>query len=474
MSSSVSHYHRKDSASSDRSDEISSEREKKPREKYDSNDSLPSDKPRLSSRTNSSELDSEEDSRAANDRPKIKQGFGAKIKKNWQQVKDKLSKSPVSGHGVKARAPDPTPRKEYADPDQQKFKVWRDKGRELMDNAKALEEDFLLCASRIDEIAQRAQWDVEKNNFAHRDQPIEYRFTHPIDRDYACLGFEFNVLNWTNEALGSLKILGPKSVITSTETQQRDFLLDNASSVGRMEYALTKPVLLSARGIGSARFVDEVMTALREIPAHCQVILDARGNDLGPAELNQLVDVMKQHPVIYQLNLNDNTFCTGEESCSALKRLFDALGPVSHLYLRNTKLNDTAAKNLASMKDLYTCLRHLDIRDNTLSDVGAEALIQMAARRAKSDNRYAPTLDAILLQGNPCGTSRTTAGYLIEAISDTVTSTHGRIIFKKIPVQLDHLNADFSPINKVLKKAIEYHWEKENEVDTFYSTSDNS
>ena len=475
MFHSVSHHNRKDSTSSDHSDEISRKKEKNRREKYDSKDSQFSDKPRLSSRTSSSNVDSDDDTSSSHDHHKIKQSFGAKIKKNWQQVKNKLSGSSRPAYDVKIRTSDKAPRSEYADPDQHKVKVWRDKGRELMINAKELERDFIRCANWIDEFAQKAQWDVEENNFANDGQRIEFEFACPIDKNYACLGFDFNILNWTDEALGSLKILGNKSVITSTATQEHDFLQDETASVGRTEYALTKPVLLAAREIGSKRFVDEVLTALREIPAHCPVILDARGNDLGPAELNQLVDVMEKHPVIYQLNLNDNTFCTGEESCKALKRLFDALGPVTHLYLRNTGLNDKAAKHLQATMIADTCLRHVDVRSNNINDFGAGALIHVAAWRSQLDYQYAPPLDTILLQGNPCAKSSVTAGYLIDAMAKTMTVRGNKIILKTLPVQLDYFNADFSPIARSLKESVEDSWIKESEIETFYSSSsDNS
>lgn len=475
MSRSISYNDRKDSIFSDSNEEIAKKEGKKTREKYDGEGSQLSEKPRLSSRTSSSNVDSEDDTSSANDTHKIKQSFGAKIKKNWQQVKNKLSGSSRPAYDVKTRASDKTPRSEYADPDQHKVKIWRDKGRELIVNAKELESDFIHCTNWIDEFAQKTYWDVEKNQFTHKSPYIDFDFTCPIDKNYACLGFDFNVLNWTDEALGSLKILGAKSVITSTATQQRDFVLDDTASIGRSEYPLTKPVILYAREIGSKRFVDEVLTALREIPAHCPVILDARGNDLGPAELNQLVDVMEKHPVIYQLNLNDNTFCTGEESCKALKRLFDALGPVSHLYLRNTGLNDKAAKHLQATMIADTCLKHLDVRSNNINDFGAGALIHVAAWRSQLDYQYAPPLDTILLQGNPCAKSSITAGYLIDAMAKTMTVQGSKIIFKNLPVQLDHFNADFSPIAESLKEAVENSWIKESGIETFYSSSsDNS
>jgi hypothetical protein len=162
-----------------------------------------------------------------------------------------------------------------------------------------------------------------------------------------------------------------------------------------------------------------LLDILREIPLTCPVILDVSSNNLGPDEVLKLVRLMEEHPVIYSLDLGNNPICTRKDSNRELMQLFDALGPVSRLFLDNTGFNDDNAYFIDLALQSNCCLRHLSLQSNQLTNQGVIAMIETAipsdfADRAMTDS----TLNTLALQHNDHGSSDAIADALVTALRE--------------------------------------------------------
>jgi hypothetical protein len=87
-------------------------------------------------------------------------------------------------------------------------------------------------------------------------------------------------------------------------------------------------------------------------------------------------------------------------------QLFDALGPVSRLFLDNTGFNDDNAYFIDLALQSNRCLRHLSLQSNQLTHKGVIAIIETVipsdfADRAMTDS----TLNTLALQHNDHGSS---------------------------------------------------------------------
>ena len=319
--------------------------------------------------------------------PKHGRSLGEKIKSTWKEVKEKLSDK--SSHTPKAKtskggkfqADDPSllPSK--------RTELWQENSRNLFSNIKTLGLDFKQSQDIIKALIIKGG-----ENFAASEFNAE---------NYAGLGFDFSSTMTDGALINPMNIFGSKSVITSTKTTAQELLADTEDATIRPNYALNKPIKLCASGIGPALFSNQLLNILREIPLTCPVILDVSSNNLGPHELLELVRLMEEHPVIYYLDLGNNPICTDKNACFALIKLFDALGPVSRLFLNNTGFNDVTAEFVEYPLCINPCLRHLNLQNNSLTEVGISLMINAAIPGDFFDRKNNDTaLVSIQLQNN--------------------------------------------------------------------------
>ena len=375
------------SISSDTIVKSSSESEKKPREKYEEKSVDPEKKPRLQSVESSGDSESDEKTEQAEKSAKQGLSLGKKIKNTWKEVKEKLADK--SGRALKTKTT-PSCKFEADDPflsEEERTNLWQKNGRNLFSNLAVLKTDF--------EKSQRAVTNLIANG------DINSAASAFNAADYAGLSFDFSSTMSGGALINPMKIFGSKSVVTSTQTKRQEFLADFEDESIRQSYALSKPIKLCASRIGPVLFTNQLLNILREIPLTCPVMLDASSNNLGPAELSELVRFMEEHPVIYYLDLGNNPICPDEKASLALMQLFKVLGPVSRLFLDNTGFNDSTAEFIDfSVRD-NTCLRHLDLRGNKLTERGISLMIYSAVPsdfylRKNNDN----ALSMIQLQNN--------------------------------------------------------------------------
>ncbi len=167
-------------------------------------------------------------------------------------------------------------------------------------------------------------------------------------------------------------------------------------------------IKFNAQGIGRERVLAEVIPALYDATPDCPMIVNLSGNNLTAEDLKPLIVFMADHPAIYQLDLSNNLFCIDDHPSQELEELFSVLGPVSHLYLNNTGLNDsTTAAVEGHIKN--SCLMHLDLRLNQLSENGCMSILNAIASTATPTedlpteaiyNFIHPYLRAVRLQNN--------------------------------------------------------------------------
>lgn len=379
MAQRIPSHSARESTRSDLVAESSGESEKKPRGKYETEAVRVSEKPRMRSKESGSDDEIDSGHRSFEKKPNL----GMKIKNKWKKIKAKFS----AESRTTTRTKKSTNESLYTMPSDlsraEKMRLWRDNGQRLLNNKEALQRDFADSANEVTRLLNEGN-----------DENAAQQFN---ETTYAGLGFRFFV----DSTVDGLKILGSKSNATVTSTKTQDFLADDDQDYAPPRYTLAKPIKIGAFGIGPERFVDEVLKMLREIPEECPVILDATHNELGPDELNLLVDVMENHPVIYHLDLSGNPLCTGNDACYAVARLFEALGPVSHLYLDETGINDQTALLIEESLSENRCLRHLNLQHNNLTETGINAMIYSAVTsdffgRKKDDS----ALTTIQLQHN--------------------------------------------------------------------------
>lgn len=143
-----------------------------------------------------------------------------------------------------------------------------------------------------------------------------------------------------------------------------------------------KPVKINAAAFkGSlANLQSGLQVVFANVHVSCPVLLDVSMNAMGDADLRPIVDFLKNKPVIYQLNLDGNPLCQANQSSHALLELVQLRTPISHLYLRHTGFNDAMAKDFSAALAKHACLRHLDLRFNTITEAGAHFLIEAAGK----------------------------------------------------------------------------------------------
>lgn len=178
---------------------------------------------------------------------------------------------------------------------------------------------------------------------------------------------------------------------------------------GQIASIRNKPVKINAGGFGGNQQMLEMIlyTALSAIDVSCPVVLDLSSNNLEDADLLPLVDFIKTKPIIYQLNLDENPLCTGNQPPLALPQLFEIDTPLSHLYLRKTGFNDAAASACSVGLEKHPCLVAVDLRSNALTEAGALPLIEaVGSKKPDGSIHVNTTLHALRLQNNHFGSGK--------------------------------------------------------------------
>lgn len=356
---------------------------------------------------------------------KSKRGVGEKIKKTWQNVQEKLAGSSKHVNQAKISSSTQTNSSRATSPTEKRVKEWRASAQALLDNAKTLRSDFVISKKAIDYSSSNGFIDP----------------TNDFSALSSCTGLGFPLLNatWTEENIHTLQAFGTKSFSEneSTSEKQKSFLSDDGDVGDLKKYNLHKPVKLFAGSIDKDRFAG-VLKALQEIPSHCPVILDLSSSGIGPAELNQLVDVMETCPVIYHLDLKNNTLCEGDEPSPVLIRLFENLGPMSHLYLEQTGLNDNTAAGIRDALERNRCLRYLDLQNNRLTDNGVIAIVDAAVPWVKepcSPDDF--VLSKVKLENNPYTDSKgVNDAFYTAATRCVISDEDGNLGMRPMPFEL--------------------------------------
>lgn len=356
---------------------------------------------------------------------KRKRGVGEKIKKTWQNVQEKLAVSSKHVNQAKISSSTQTNSSRTSSLTEKQVKEWKTCAQALLDNAKTLRGDF-VASRKVIETSSSGSLIDPTNNFSALSR-------------CSGLGFPFYAVTWTEENIHTLQVFGTKSFSENETTtdKQKSFLSDDGEVGDLKKYNLHKPVKLFAGNIGKDRFA-EVLKALQEIPSHCPVILDLSSSRIGPAELNQLVDVMEKCPVIYHLDLRNTTLCEGDEPSAALIRLFENLGPLSHLYLEQTGLNDNTAAGIHDALERNRCLRYLDLQNNRLTDDGIIAIVNAVVPIVNEP--HAPddfVLSKVKLENNPYTLSERVNHAFHAAVTRCVSSDEdGNLRMRPMPFEL--------------------------------------
>ena len=236
--------------------------------------------------------------------------------------------------------------------------------------------------------------------------------------------------------------------MTEALTQLSGFALDFRSidysdELGDMlSKCRDQTIKLYAGSIGRKRFLPEVLPALSKIPAGCRVVLNASRNDLQPDDMLFLLNIIKNNPCIYHLDLSDNPLCQGQQVCKPIVELFHTPSPLSHLYLAGTGLNDATACQISQPLATNPCLQHLDLRNNLLFEIGALALINALATTSKTDEIHTNTvLRALRLQENHYGNNN-------QKVCSAILQAH-LLVAKAGNPKFDPLNDDLTFIVQI-------------------------
>lgn len=159
-----------------------------------------------------------------------------------------------------------------------------------------------------------------------------------------------------------------------------------------------------------------LQAALAAVDVSCPVMLDRSNNKLEDADLMPLLEFIKSKPIIYQLNLDQNRLCTGNQPSLSLHVLFQIMTPLSHLYLRKTGFNDATALSVHEALAQHPCLVALDLRSNALTEAGALPLIKAVGSEKQDGEIHAnTTLQALRLQNNDFGNGNNLAAASTQA-----------------------------------------------------------
>lgn len=187
----------------------------------------------------------------------------------------------------------------------------------------------------------------------------------------------------------------------------------------------TKVVKVTAAGIGRERVLAEVPALLSEASSSIKIALNLSGNGLTAQDLEALLRSLERKPIVYQLSLDNNPLCHGDEVCAPLVRLFSYMGPTSHLYLSNVGLNDATAAAIQPSLAKSRTLLHVDLRNNSLTTAGGIAVV---AGIVPGTN-----VKTVRLQGNAFGWDYD--------VAETVSRAHLRIEEKR----REELGAQYNP-----------------------------
>lgn len=204
-----------------------------------------------------------------------------------------------------------------------------------------------------------------------------------------------------------------------------DFFSDVSEQISSIR---SKPVKINASGFkGELKTLQSIVqSALSAVDSSCPVILDLSMNGLRDADLRPLLELMKVKPIIYQLNLDQNPLCSGDQLAESVVELFHLSTPISHLYLNKTGLNDTTAFAMSEALGKSPCLTHLDLRSNEVTAAGALALVDAIDKEAHG------VLNVVRLQNNKFGNAvevEVAAGGLISERSMNIVELEDMTIF---------------------------------------------
>ncbi len=193
-----------------------------------------------------------------------------------------------------------------------------------------------------------------------------------------------------------------------------------------LEAMNNEPVKINAEGIGRERFLAEVLPALAKVNPGCQVVLDASNNQLQAEDLQLLVNFMKKNPCIYRLNLSKNFLCIDDKVCLPVVELFNLNGPLTHLYLKSTDINNETALLIAKALIKHPFLTSVDLQRNPIKTSGMLALIKtvgsldengvihinklLQAVRLRNFNSYANIDLALIMEAAEVANSLTITG----------------------------------------------------------------
>ena len=249
--------------------------------------------------------------------------------------------------------------------------LWQAQAKVLTQHAKIYRKDFLMSAASIfNNVAMKLTGDMA---------------TGALNR-YKAIEFNLNKFDFSPEV--------------------GDQISDQIRSVR------SKPVKINAAGFNGQRHLLQSIlhTALAAVHASCPLILNLSMNGLRDTDLRPLLEFMKIKPTIYQLNLEGNPLCTGNQLSEEIIQLFQISSPISHLYLNKTGFNDATALGLRDVLGKHLCLTHLDLRSNALSEVGATALMDAAgSASADGTTQTNGVLQAVRLQNNKFETAEVRA-----------------------------------------------------------------
>lgn len=247
--------------------------------------------------------------------------------------------------------------------------LWRTRGQEIKENSKTYRKDFVASAASVfNNAAMKLTGDMASGALTR----------------FKAIEFNLNKFDFSAEDCGQI-------------------IQNVVEQIGSIR---NKPVKINASEFKGAPNMLQIIVhaALSAVHVSCPVMLDLSNNNLEDADLLPLVDFIKMKPIIYQLNLDQNPLCTGDQPPLALPQLFDLVSPLSRLYLRKTGFNDAAALACSGGLAKHPCLVEVDLRSNALNEAGALPLIEaVGSKKSDGSIHVNTTLEALRLQNNLFG-----------------------------------------------------------------------
>ncbi len=236
--------------------------------------------------------------------------------------------------------------------------------------------------------------------------------------------------------------------LDGVEFRLQDRQIDPAAIAGLLSKLEGKVIKLDAKGIGRDRFLNEVLPALKAVNPGCQIVLDASENQLGVDDLKVLLDYMSTNPRIYRLDLSGNSLCRGSDFSPEMLQLFEFAGPLTHLSLSGTGLNDATAAGLNKAIAGAPLLARLDLSDNSLTEEGAIAVMTAIAPGSETGQPAITTIRQVRLADNAYEQSPRLQNACRQA------SLHLYIAGKTDPEISKHGYKDLSPLYMFFQDAV--------------------